>query len=255
MPMPGYFFAMYRAMSWWLIFLAPALSRILHHWLQLFPVLARTALSPILATLPLPFPFFIDTFSSGETDRELPHDGLRFIAPSPASRRGRRPHRRSRWSPCRIHDDGRSVAQHLGDALHDLVGIVPDAHHGVRAQLLGVLQHLLEGVGPRLLAQLREQGDVPSHDRLQRRAQRADHRSGAVRDPPHDAERLLDLEAIEGERRRGHRLSHGSPGPPSGWTAGWRNHFGGRRSIELTAGRRSMPQWRPMRTGRFRQRS
>src|SRR5438093_781473 len=89
-------------MSRWLMFLAPALSRILNHWLQVFPVLARAG----------------------------------------------------------------------------------------------------------LLAQLREQGDVPTDDRLQRRADRAEHRARSDRDPAHDAEHLLDPEALEGEPGRGHGEPH-----------------------------------------------
>ena len=49
-----------------------------------------------------------------------------------------------------------AVSEHLGDALHDLGGVVAGADHGVAAQFRCMLQHEVEGLGARLLAQVRE---------------------------------------------------------------------------------------------------
>src|SRR5207249_10554153 len=63
---------------------------------------------------------------------------------------------------------GGAVAQHLGDALHHLVRVVAHAHHGVGAQLRRVIEHEIEGLLTRLLAQLGEERDVAAEDGLER---------------------------------------------------------------------------------------
>jgi len=58
--------------------------------------------------------------------------------------------------PDRFNHDGGTVGQHLGDAVHDLRGVVARADDGISAHLSGVLQHQVEGVLAGALAHFRE---------------------------------------------------------------------------------------------------
>src|SRR5262245_7241315 len=89
-------------------------------------------------------------------------------------------------------DDSSAVAEHLGDALHELRGVVADADHRVRTHLLGMIEHHVEGLGPRPLAELREQRDVAADEGLQRSADGPENRARANRDAAHHAERPSD---------------------------------------------------------------
>src|SRR5215468_6795731 len=69
--------------------------------------------------------------------------------------------------PDRLDVDGGAVRQHFGDTLHDFGRIVAGSDDGVATQFGGVLQHEIEGLGACLLAQIREQCDVPADQGLQ----------------------------------------------------------------------------------------
>jgi len=51
---------------------------------------------------------------------------------------------------------GSPVDQNFGDALHHLGGIVANTNHGVRAQHLGMLKHLVERILTSPFAQISE---------------------------------------------------------------------------------------------------
>ena len=71
-----------------------------------------------------------------------------------------------------------------------------------------MLQHHLECFLSRLLAQLGEERDVASGERLQRRADRAEDRPRTHRDAADDAEVPGDPKTIEGEGRGRHFTLH-----------------------------------------------
>src|SRR4051812_37738891 len=83
--------------------------------------------------------------------------------------------------------DGRSVGEHFGNPRADLVRIVPGADDRVGADLGGVLEHQVERVASRLLAQLRVQSDVAADDGLQAGADVAEQASRANRDATDNA--------------------------------------------------------------------
>src|SRR5712692_2690261 len=70
-----------------------------------------------------------------------------------------------------LHLDGRAIGEHLGDALHHFGGVVAHSDNGVGAMFAGVLQQQFECIFARLLAEIRENGDVPADDGLQSRAE------------------------------------------------------------------------------------
>src|SRR5690242_19038476 len=72
-----------------------------------------------------------------------------------------------------------AVAQHLGDAVHDLRRVVANADHGVRALLLRMREHQLESFRARPFAQAREKRNVAADERLQRSADGAHDRARA----------------------------------------------------------------------------
>src|SRR5665213_1575144 len=59
-----------------------------------------------------------------------------------------------------LDHDGSAITQDLGRALHDLGRIVPDPHDGVGPDAVRMLAHQIERLGPRPLAQLRQNRDV-----------------------------------------------------------------------------------------------
>src|SRR5438105_12661438 len=105
----------------------------------------------------------------------------------------------------RLHYYRRPVRQHFGHTLHDLSRVIAHADDGIRAHHRTVLDHDLESFPARLLAQLREDGDIPANDGLQRRAKVPDDGPRAHGDAAHHPEILGDLECVQLECR-GHVL-------------------------------------------------
>jgi len=66
----------------------------------------------------------------------------------------------------RFHEDRGTVSQHLGDTAHNLRRVVARAHDRIGAQLGGMVQHQLEGVRARLLAETGQERDIASYQRL-----------------------------------------------------------------------------------------
>lgn len=59
-----------------------------------------------------------------------------------------------------LDDHGRAVAQDLGQAGHELGGVIVHGDDGIRAMLLCVLAHEAIGIRPGPLAQIGVDGDV-----------------------------------------------------------------------------------------------
>src|SRR5690349_7661338 len=69
-----------------------------------------------------------------------------------------------------LDDDGGAVTEHLGHTIENLGCIVADADDGIGSGLLGMREHLVEGVRARPLAEIGEERDVAADERLQRTA-------------------------------------------------------------------------------------
>jgi hypothetical protein len=100
----------------------------------------------------------------------------------------------------------RAVAEHLGHAGHDLGGIVSDADHRIRPQLLGMLDHPVVGIRPCLFTQLSIERDISPENRLQAGEETADDGPGAADKPPDQADRLHDPVSIQRQGSRYHRV-------------------------------------------------
>src|SRR5258708_1244336 len=83
--------------------------------------------------------------------------------------------------------DSCPVREHLGDALHHLGGVVAHSDDRVCSVLGGMLQQQLERIFARLLAEIRQNGDVSADNGLQSRAEISDHAPRAHDNSPHDA--------------------------------------------------------------------
>jgi hypothetical protein len=106
----------------------------------------------------------------------------------------------------RRYDDCRAVGEHLGDAGRDLGCVEAHADDCIGAHLLGMLEHDVEGLLARLLAQLREERDVAAEQRLDGRADVAYDRARANNDSSRHPDTPRDAETFELERRRHHRM-------------------------------------------------
>ncbi len=113
-----------------------------------------------------------------------------------------------------LNDDGGAVGEHLGDSLHEFVGVVAEADDGVGPVLGGVLGHHAEGVLAGLFAELGEDGDVASDDGLEAGTEGPKDGAGADDDAPDDSQVADDAEAGEFE-------SGGDHGGVEGWRE-WR---------------------------------
>src|SRR5205085_7188901 len=71
-----------------------------------------------------------------------------------------------------------------------------------------MFQHLVERVLPRALAEIGENRDVASDQRLQTSADRPEDRARAHNDPAHDAESFHNPIAVESKSGRGHGSVH-----------------------------------------------
>src|ERR1035437_9104059 len=145
-----------------------------------------------IAAVLIPIRFYRDVCPQGCSRRQRPS----------AERRGRR--RRSLGG----QDHGGAIAEHLGDALHDLRRVVAHADDRVRADVAGVAEHHVEGLGPGPLAELGEERDVPPDERLERAPDRAEDRARAHGDAAHDPEVPGHPVAVERERGRRHGMRH-----------------------------------------------
>ena len=136
---------------------------------------------------------------------------------------------RSRAHPrSRLHDDRRPIREDLGDPRRDFVGIVANPNDPVRPHLVRVLNHQIEGLLARVLAQLGVEGDVTAEERLDPRADIANDAARADGDPrttPSEratrelgsSKEVVMLERFIGLGRGGSPIapSHKSPGAAS----------------------------------------
>src|SRR2546421_2366992 len=67
--------------------------------------------------------------------------------------------------------DRRAIGEHFGDALHYFGGIIAHSDHGIGSVFAGVLQQKFKSILARLLAEVRENGDVSPHNGLKRCAE------------------------------------------------------------------------------------
>src|SRR5262249_37935914 len=88
----------------------------------------------------------------------------------------------------RLHHHCGAIGEDLGDAVGDLVRVVAHADHRIGAELARVLDHQLIGLLARLLGEVGVDGDVAAEDRLEARADVAEHAARAHRDAAHEAE-------------------------------------------------------------------
>src|SRR5262249_36944337 len=94
-----------------------------------------------------------------------------------------------------FHLHSGTVRQHFSDTLHDLGRVVTYTDDNVSTEFLGVLQHQVESVIARLVAEIAEERDVAADQRLQAGADGAHDRTRAHHDSPHDAEIAFDAVA------------------------------------------------------------
>src|SRR5260370_1057467 len=86
-----------------------------------------------------------------------------------------------------LYLDGRTVGQDFSDALHHFGGVVAHSDDRVCSVLGGMLQQQFKRIFARLLAKIRQNGDVSADNGLQRRAEISDHAPRAHDNSPHDA--------------------------------------------------------------------
>src|ERR1700691_2851494 len=82
--------------------------------------------------------------------------------------------RNFRLLPEDFHKNRRPICEHLGDSLHHLSSVNADPHHVLPANIRRMLQHQIERLGPRLLAQICQQSNVAADERLQPRPNRSE---------------------------------------------------------------------------------
>jgi hypothetical protein len=87
-----------------------------------------------------------------------------------------------------FNENGRSVTQHFGNAIHNFGCVVPDSDDGVRPDLLGMGEHHVEGFSPCFFAQLGKHRDVAAEYRLQIGSDSPEYRPRANRNTPYDTE-------------------------------------------------------------------
>src|SRR5882757_3445747 len=85
-------------------------------------------------------------------------------------------------------DDGGSVGEDLGDALHDFVGVVTEGDDGVGAELCGVEGHHGVGVLAGLFAELCEERDVAADQGLETGSDGGEDVAGADDDATDNAD-------------------------------------------------------------------
>jgi hypothetical protein len=100
-----------------------------------------------------------------------------------------------------LDDDGGAVAEHLGDAGHQLGGVVTDRDDAVGAEGGGMLGHLVVGFATGLLAEVRINRDVAAEERLDGGSEITDGRARADDNAPDQTERAGDL--VTGQIERG----------------------------------------------------
>jgi len=69
-----------------------------------------------------------------------------------------------------LDSHGGAVGQCLGNAVHELSGLLARAHDGIGTKFGCVLEHQVERIGACLLAEFAEQGSVAADNSLQARA-------------------------------------------------------------------------------------
>jgi hypothetical protein len=103
-----------------------------------------------------------------------------------------------RWHQASRFDlHGRAVGQHLGDAFHDLVGVVAHGDDGVGPHLGRMGHQQVVGFLAGRLGQVDVDRQLAAEDRLDRAAEIADHAARADGDAPHQAQ--MGDDAIAGQ--------------------------------------------------------
>src|SRR4029077_11308408 len=105
----------------------------------------------------------------------------------------------------RLHNHGGPVSQHLGDALHDLGGVVASADDGVPAQFGGVGQHQVKGFGTSFFAEVGQQRNVAAQNRLQPGANGSEDGARANHNAAHHSQATNHAKSIQ-FKLRGHHV-------------------------------------------------
>src|SRR3954463_13123218 len=104
----------------------------------------------------------------------------------------------------RLDANGRTVAQYLCHALHQLVRVIADADHRVGPRLMRLNQHRFESLLAGSLSELREERDIAAEHRLQAGADGSENRPGSDDDAAYHAKIVHDSESGHVEASRGH---------------------------------------------------
>ena len=145
-----------------------------------------------------------------------------------------------------FHHHRRPIGQHLGDAFHDLIGLIAHADHGIGAHGLGVFDHFLKGLSARGLGQ----SDIGLDPAAQHRLQPADHVADGVSRPhgdaPYQSQRPhhpIAGRVIGGYDQHGHFLSRRRKTKP--WSsfspAGWASDDSSIQSVSSKGGNITSP--------------
>jgi hypothetical protein len=121
------------------------------------PLLAHHAGDAIglLAECPLLLPIELPVFQSPQLlIQPLPDTLVQCVTQYPSGGYAVKSYDATELRRDPLHYYSCSVRQHFGDAIHQFGGVVLGSHNRVGAEFSGMLQHQLERIGPRLLAQI-----------------------------------------------------------------------------------------------------
>jgi hypothetical protein len=100
---------------------------------------------------------------------------------------------RSRSAFQRLDADGRSVAQHLSHAFHQLVRVIADADHCVGPRHMCLDQHRVESLLAGSFSEFRKERDIAAKQRLQAGANGPENRAGSGDQAPRTTPRLSTI--------------------------------------------------------------
>src|SRR5437016_3793517 len=104
--------------------------------------------------------------------------------------------------------DSRAIGEHFSDALHHFGSVIAHSDHGIGSVFAGVLQQKFKSILARLLAKIRENGDVSPNNGLKRRAEIPYHAPRAHDNSANDSEIPNNPLAGQFERRSHHSKIH-----------------------------------------------
>jgi hypothetical protein len=98
--------------------------------------------------------------------------------------------------------------------MHDFSGVVAETDYRIRAERARMFEHSVQGIAPRLLTEIGENGNVPADQSLEAGADGSKNRAGPDNDSSHHSEGFHGALAVERKSggRHGwvHELSIGS---------------------------------------------